>query len=121
MVLGYNPYQFTGTPGRMTMMRNLLADLGAPISLEPTDPYDPPRVAAFARADQNRAAVLLINAQIGPSRPFDLRFRGTIHAAQLHLLGQPDPAPLPLRQEGENAFTRIPALAPWEMAAVYME
>ena len=121
VVLGYNPYQFTGTPGRMTMMRNLLADLGAPISLEPTDPYDPPRVAAFARADQNRAAVLLINAQIGPSRPFDLRFRGITHAAQLHLLGQPDPAPLSLRQEGENAFARIPALAPWEMAAVYME
>ena len=121
VVLGYNPYQFTGTPGRLEMMRNLLADMGAPVSLEPIDPYDPPRVAAFVRADQNRAAVLLINAQTGPARPFEIRFRGDAASAQFHLFGQPDPAPLPLRRDGQNAFARVPALAPWDMALVCFE
>ena len=121
VVLGFNPYQFTGTPGRMAMMRNLLTSLGSPISLEPTDPYDPPRLAAFVRADGNRAAVLLINAQTGPSRPFDLRFRGTAAKAQFHLFGQSDPSPLPLRRDGGNAFARVPALSPWGMALVYFD
>ncbi len=119
VVLGYNPYQYTGTPGRTAMMRRLLTDLGAPVSLEPTDPYDPPRVAAFVRADRSRAAILLINAQTGPARPFDLRFRGTASTAHFHLFGRSDPAPLPLTRAGGDAVVRVPALAPWDMALVY--
>ena len=119
VVLGYNPYQFTGTPGRLEMMRNLLADMGAPVSLEPADPYDPPRVAAFVRADQNRAAVLLINAQTGPARPFEVRFTGAALKALSHAPGEDAPRPLPVRSENGALRARVEGMSPWEMRVIY--
>ncbi len=120
VTLGYNPYQFTGTPGRLQLMRELEKALGAPIWLEPEDKYDPPRVAAFARADGSRAAVLLINAQTGPARPFDVCFRGAAEKAVSLGLDRGE-EPLALRREGGVSAARVEAMRPWEMAVLLFD
>ena len=120
VTLGYNPYQFTGTPGHMRLMRALEKALGAPVWLEPSDQYDVPRVAAFARADGKRAAVLLINAETGPARPFDVCFRGAAVRAVSLGLDRAD-ADLSVRRADGFTAARIEAMRPWEMALVLFE
>ena len=122
VTLGYNPYQYTGTPGRMRLTRELFKPLGADIWLEPTDEYDVPRVAVFARADEKRAAVLLINAEISPARPFDLCLRGNIKSAVSLGLNREDIC-LETRQAADGGYgtVRIGKMENWEMAVVLVE
>ena len=120
VTLGYDPYRCTGTPGRLRMMRELLKSMGAPVWLEPVDAYDPPRVAVFARADAHRAAVLLINATTGPSRPFELCFRGGAQKAVSLGLNR-ERAPLSLRQADGFRAAYVKEMAPWEMNLVLIE
>ena len=121
VTLGYNPYRFTGTPGRMRLTRELFKTLGADIWLEPTDEYDVPRVAVFARADEKRAAVLLINAETSPARPFDLCLRGKIDSAVSLGLNRSD---IQLETRAVNAgysAVRVDGMKSWEMAVVLVE
>ena len=122
VTLGYNPYRFTGTPGRMRMMRELFKTLGADIWLEPTDEYDVPRVAVFARADENRAAVLLINAETASARPFDLCLRGKAGSAVSLGLNRSDIrlAARPVNG-GDCSAVRIEGMRSWEMAVILVE
>ena len=120
VTMGYNPYQYTGTPGHMALMRNLFREMGAPLCLEPADPYDPPRVAAFVRGRGDRAAVLLINGQTGSARPFDVCWRGRAAAAVALAPGR-EPEPLPLRHEGGFARVRVGGMGPWEMRVITLE
>ncbi|MCR4622593.1 MAG: hypothetical protein K5663_10990 [Clostridiales bacterium] len=121
VTLGYNPYRFTGTPGHMRLIRELFKTLGADIWLEPTDEYDVPRVAVFARADEKRAAVLLINAETSETRPFDLCLRGKVNSAVSLGLNRED---IQLETRAVNGYysaLRIDTMKPWEMAVVLVE
>ena len=120
VALGYAPYRFTGTPGRLHMMREVQKALGAPVLLHPSDEYDPPRVSVWVRADENRAAVLLINAETGPARPFEVMFRGAAAKAVSMGLNRADMA-LETRRDGEYVYARVPGMQPWEMAVVLFE
>ena len=120
VVLGYAPYRFTGTPGRLHMMREVQKALGAPVLLRPSDEYDPPRVSVWVRGDENRAAVLLINAETGPARPFEVMFRGAAAKAVSMGLNRADMA-LKTRRGGEFLCARIPGMQPWETAVVLFE
>ncbi len=120
IVMGYDPYQFTGTPGHMTLMRNMLKALGAAALLEPSDVYDLPRVSTWVRADDKRAAVLLINAQTAPALDFDVSFRGSAETA---VAISPDKADAALAVRREDGFlkARIDRMEPWEMKVVLFE
>ena len=120
VALGYAPYRFTGTPGRLHMMREVQKALGAPVLLHPSDEYDPPRVSVWARADENRAAVLLINAETGPARPFEVMFRGAAAKAVSMGLNRADMA-LETRRDGEFVYARVPGMQPWGMVVVLFE
>lgn len=120
VVLGYSPYQYTGTPGRLTMMRNLQKAMGAPVWLEPKDVYDPPRVSIWVRADEKRAAVLLINAETSPTRSFDVVFRGEAKNAVSIGLNREEKKLL-VKREDEFLYAHITELKPWEMAVVLFE
>lgn len=120
VTLGYAPYRFTGTPGRLHMMREIQRSLGAPVLLQPVDEYDPPRVSTWVRADEKRAAVLLINAQTGPARPFEVLFRGEAAKAVSAGMNRPDEA-LEIRRDGEYVCARMPEMKPWETAVVFFE
>ncbi|MBQ4227263.1 MAG: hypothetical protein II697_03595 [Clostridia bacterium] len=122
VTLGYNPYQYTGTPGHMHLMLSLCRELGAPLYLEPTDPYDLPRVAVFARCDETRAAVLLINAQTSSARDFDVCFTGAACSAQTLM---PDTPPqhsaLEASPDGKGCRLHVALMQPWEMRIILME
>ncbi|MBR0464819.1 MAG: hypothetical protein IJJ23_10670 [Clostridia bacterium] len=120
VTMGYNPYQYTGTPGHMALMRGLFRDMGAPAYLEPEDVYDPPRVAAFVRARGNKMAALLINGQTDCARPFDLCYRGESRSAALLAIGR-EPVGLTLRRDGAFVRARIDGMDPWSMCLVTME
>jgi hypothetical protein len=120
IVMGYDPYRFTGTPGHMALMRNLLQILGAPVYLEPADEYDHPRVNTWVRADANRAAVLLINSQTAPAQHFDVCFKGNAEKAiAIGLNGAEDV--LPVRRENGFLKARVENMQPWEMKLVLFE
>jgi len=119
VVLGYDPYQYTGTPGRLLMMRNLQKEFGASVILEPTAVYDSPRVSVWVRADEKRAAVLLINSQVAPARAFDVCFRGS--AASASMLDMDTDVSVPVRREDGFARVRMDGMAPWEMKLILFE
>ncbi len=116
-VLGFDPYDYVGTPGFLHMLRALDRAFGAQVWLQPENDYLPPRVAVFARADAQRAAVLLVNAETSPCAPFSVCFAGG--AAQASVLG-PYRAEQPagLRRGDGCVFADVPELAPWETALV---
>ncbi len=120
VVLGYDPYEFTGVPGHQLLMRNMLKEFGARTCLEPTDPYAVPRVSAWVRADDKRAAVLLINAQTSPALSFDVCFRGDAQKATASGLNRADAA-LAVRREDGFLKARIDRMEPWEMKLVLFE
>ena len=106
----------------MRLIRELFKTLGADIWLEPEDEYDVPRVAVFARDDENRAAVLLINAETSPARPFDLCLRGKVSSAVSLSLNRDD-IQLYTRpvNGGEYSAVHIGGMKSWEMAVVLAE
>ncbi len=120
IVMGYDPYQFTGTPGHLYMKRNLLKALGMPVYLEPADVYDSPRVSTWVRADDKRAAVLLINAQTAPALDFEVCYNGSAEAATAVGLWHADEA-LAVRREDGFLKARIDRMEPWEMKVVLFE
>lgn len=120
VVLGLAPYQFTGTPARLHVMRELHKSLGALVLLNPTDEYDPPRVSTWVRGNENRATVLLINAETSPTRPFEVMFRGSAQSAVSAGLNRADVS-LSTRREGEYICARIEGMQPWEAAIVFFE
>lgn len=120
IVLGYAPYHYTGTPGRLTMMRNLQKALGTTVWLEPKDLYAPPRVSTWVRADENRAAVLLINAENSPASSFDVVFRGKAKKAVSIGLNREDEL-LAVHCDDEAVYAEVSSLRPWEMAIVLFE
>ena len=122
VTLGYDPYQFTGTPGHMHLKRELFRELGADVWLQPTDEYDMPRVAVFARADEKRAAILLINAEPSPAHAFDLCLRGRVKSALSLGFDRPDTV-LQARPAdgGKTSAIRIEKMDVWEMAVILAE
>ncbi|MBQ8611009.1 MAG: hypothetical protein IJ412_04785 [Oscillospiraceae bacterium] len=120
IVMGYDPYRFTGTPGHMTMMRNMIKALGAAVYLEPADPYAMPRVSTWARADDTRAAVLLINPQTSPALDFDVCFKSNAQKATAIGLGRDDQS-LDVRYEDGFLKARISRMEPWEMRVILFE
>jgi len=121
IVLGYNPYQYTGTPGRLLMMRNLQKALGASVILEPAQVYACPRVSTWVRADVKRAAVLLINAETAPALDFDVCFR-TNAATKAAALGlNKADETLCVRREDGFVKARITRMEPWEMKLILID
>lgn len=120
IVMGYDPYRFTGTPGHMTLMRNLLNELGAPVSLQPADAYDQPRVNTWVRADDKRAAVLLINSQTAPAQDFEVCFKGSaVKATAIGLNGTEEA--LCVRSEDGFLKAHIDTMQSWEMKVILFE
>ena len=120
VVLGYDPYEYTGVPGHQLLMRNMLTEFGAAVYLEPADPYAVPRVNTWVRADDKRAAVLLINSQTSPALYFDVCFRGGAKKAIAIGLNGAE-AELAVREEGGFVKAHIETLQPWEMKVVLFE
>ena len=102
------------------MKRNLVKALGASVYTEPADIYDSPRVNTWVRADENRAAVLLINSQTSPALDFEVCFRGSAEKATAAGLNRAD-QPLCVRREDGFLKARIDRMEPWEMKIVYFE
>ena len=120
VTLGCDPYAFTGTPGHMKLMRNLEIAFGARVWIEPTDDYDLPRVAVFARADEHRAAVLLINAQTTRAAPFRVCFTGD--AAGVTILGFDRTEQTAKPQRGENnLYFTVENMEPWQTLLLLWE
>ena len=64
--------------------------------------------------------MLLINAETGPARPFEVMFRGAAAKAVSIGLNRADMA-LETRRDGEFVYARVPRMQPWEMAVVLFE
>jgi len=120
VVLGFSPYKHTGTPGHMTLMRNLYKEFGATVLLESSDAYQLPRVNAWARANANRAAVLLINSQTSSANSFDVCFKGNAETAAAIGLGSEE-IRLEVRKEEGYVRAHIENLQPWEMKVILFE
>ena len=72
------------------------------------------------RADDKRAAVLLINSQTSPALYFDVCFRGSAKKAIAIGLNGAE-AELAVREEGGFVKAHIETLQPWEMKVVLFE
>ena len=116
-VLGYSPYQFTGTVAKQTQLRNLLRADGAPVLLEPVDPYEISRVSPWVRGNGNRVSVLLVNTGFDPALPFEVCIRGSWTQASL-LLPTGERRPAAPVYDGSFTRVRVEGLAPWDFLAV---
>lgn len=116
-VLGYSPYQFTGTVAKQTQLRNLLRADGAPVLLEPVDPYEISRVSPWVRGNGNRVSVLLVNTGFDPALPFEVCIRGSWTQASL-LLPTGERRPAAPVYDGSFTRVRVEGLAPWDFLSV---
>ncbi|MFR1478875.1 MAG: hypothetical protein ACLSB9_25850 [Hydrogeniiclostridium mannosilyticum] len=111
------PYQFTGTVAKQTQLCNLLRADGAPVLLEPVDPYEISRVSPWVRGNGNRVSVLLVNTGFDPALPFEVCIRGSWMQASL-LLPTGERRPVAPVYDGSFTRVRVEGLAPWDFLAV---
>lgn len=120
VTLGFDPYAFTGTPGHMKLMRSLEKTFGARVWIEPTDDYNLPRVAVFARADEHRAAVLLINSETTRAAPFRVCFTGDAKRVTILGFDRLEQAADPQRGKKCVYFT-VETMEPWQTLLLLWE
>ena len=116
-VFSYAPYHFIGTVGKLCQMRNLLKDAGAPVMVEPADPYGINRVSAWARSDGKRAAILLINTALDPVLDTDLVIKGDMTKAVFSGIDIPQQAAEVIRRE-DGLKIKIPSMGAWDMLLI---
>lgn len=119
-VLSYDPYRFIGTVGKMRQMHNLLKEAGAPVMVEPADPYGINRLSAWARSDEKRAAILLINTSLDPAEDTDILIKGDMTHAVICGIDKPETK---ADAVCENGFlkVRVPRMCAWEMLIILAE
>ncbi len=120
VVLGFAPYQYTGTVGYMQLRRNLHRALGAYAWLCPDDAYQPPRVSCWVRGDDRRAALLLINSQNDTAQAFAAICRCSASKAVFAAPGKP-PITLTVTREDGYARVELPAMNAWDMGILYLD
>lgn len=119
-VFSYDPYRFIGTVGKLVQMRTLLKEAGAPVMVEPEDPYAVNRLSAWARSDGKRAAVLLINTSLDPVFDTDIVIRGDMTGAVYLGIDTPE-QPAQTFYENGTLKVRIPEMGAWEMLLLLAE
>jgi hypothetical protein len=120
VVLGYSPYRFLGTVGKIRQMRELIRQAGTPVELDPVDPYDISRVTPWVRSDGKRTAILLINASLDPALPVDVKVCGSGTKGTILELDKPERS-VNVVAEGKYRHVRIDGMESWEMKLLLIE
>lgn len=119
-VFGCDPYRCIGTVGKAYQMNTLFKEAGAPVIVEPKDPYGITRLSAWVRSDGEKYAVLLINPSLDIAQDMQVILKGKAKKVTVCGIDMPEQE---AQTEYENNTTKIqvPNMRAWEMLLLLAE
>lgn len=119
-VSGYDCWRFIGDPHKVWQFGAIARWMGVSLTLRWPNPMQVSRLQPFVRADEKRAAVLLVNASLDASYPTELLLRTAASRAVL-LADDGTETALPCAREGDCLRIAVGSIAPWDTLTVLAE
>lgn len=120
IVNAYNAFEYTDSPCNIYQFASMAKWFGCPIVLKYGEDNAISRVEPYIRTDGKKAAVMLLNASLDETNPFEIGIKGNMKRGVI--LG-PDggETPLDCRTGGDRLYLSVPIIAPWDIAFILVE
>jgi hypothetical protein len=119
IVNAYSAWEYTDTPANLNLFRSIAKWFDSPIYLNWKNPNVVSRVQPYIRTNGKKAAVMLVNASLDTTNPFEIAVKGEMTEA---VLLNPDGSEtkLEIRRENDRVFVDIPTIDAWDIAFVLL-
>ena len=119
IVNGYSAWEYTDTPANLNLFSSIAKWFDSPIYLNWKNPNVVSRVQPYIRTNGKKAAVMLVNASLDTTNPFEIAVKGEMTEA---VLLNPDGSEIKLeiRRENDRVFVDIPTIDAWDIAFVLL-
>jgi len=119
IVNGYSAWEYTDTPANLNLFTSIAKWFDSPIYLNWKNPNVVSRVQPYIRTNGKKAVVMLVNASLDTTNPFEIAVKGEMTEA---VLLNPDGSEIKLeiRRENDRVFANIPTINPWDIAFVLL-
>ncbi len=120
IVNGFDAWEFTDNPCNLYLFSSMAEWFDAPIRLKWENPNAVSRVQPYIRTNGKRAAVMLLNASMDTTNPFEIVVKGSMTEAVL-LAPDGSETALKSRREEENLCIEIPPIDCWDITYILAE
>lgn len=120
IVNAYSAWRYTDCPHNLYFFSSMAEWFGSPIRLKWENDSVISRVQPYIRTNGKKAAVMLLNASLDTTNPFEIVVKGEMTKA---VLVNPDGSEIALKchREGESLYASIPEIDVWDIAYVLMD
>lgn len=120
IVNGFDAWEYTDTPANLNLFASMGRWFDSPLYLKWKNPHAVSRVQPYIRTNGKKAAVMLLNASLDSTNPFEIAVKGEMTKA---VLLNPDGSETTLNcyKEKDRLFVDIPTILPWDIAFVLLK
>lgn len=120
IVNGFDAWQQCDTPANLYQFASIAEWFDSPLRLKYENPDAVSRVQPYIRKDGQKAAVMLLNASLDSTNPFEIIVKGSMKNA---VLLNKDGSEIKLQSIIENGETKvkIPSIDVWDIAFILMD
>lgn len=119
IVNAYSAWEYNDTPADLNLFSSIAKWFDSPIYLKWKNPHIISRVQPYIRTNGKKAAVMLINASLDTTNPFEIAVKGEMTEA---VLLNPDGSEtkLEIHRENDRVFVDVPTIDSWDIAFVLL-
>ena len=119
IVNAYDAWEYTDTPANLNLFSSIARWFESPLYLKWKNPHVVSRVQPYIRSDGKKAAVMLVNASLDTTNPFEIVVKGKMTEA---VLLNPDGSETKLEGYRENGsiYVDIPTINAWDIAFILL-
>jgi len=120
IVNGYDAWKFYDSPNNLYQLSSIAKWFDSPIRIKWENPHVISRVQPYIRTNGEKAAVMLLNASLDTTNPFEIIVKGNMTKA---VLLNPDGSETELncRREENSLYVSIPTINCWDIAFLLLK
>jgi len=120
VVNGFDAWEYTDTPANLYLFSSIAKWFNSPLCLKWKNPHMVSRVQPYIRTDGKKAAVMLLNASLDSTNPFEIIVKGDMTEA---VLINPNGSEIKLVSHRENdcLYVEIPTITAWDIAFIKLK
>ncbi|MBQ9769086.1 MAG: hypothetical protein IJW27_02670 [Clostridia bacterium] len=119
IVNGFEAWQSGDNPSNLFLLSSVAEWFGSPLRIKWEDPNCVSRVQPYIRTDGSRAAVMLLNASLDTTDPFEIIVKGEMSKASL-LLSDGSETGLNCKTEDGFTYAAVPEIWPFDLAYILL-
>lgn len=120
IVNAYDAWEYTDTPANLNLFSSIAKWFDSPLYLKWKNPHIVSRVQPYIRCDGKKAAVMLLNASLDTTNPFEIAVKGEMTKAVL-VNSDGSETTLNCRREDDRLYVDIPTVNAWDIAFVLLK